>query len=58
MSKREARAYDKEFKLNAIKLCLDRGRSRRQIADELGIPTSTLVEWVQSYTKSGNGISR
>lgn len=53
MSKREVRTYDKEFKLNAIKLCLDSGRSRRQIADELGIPISTLVEWVQSYTKSG-----
>lgn len=51
MSKRTTRTYDKEFKLNAIKLYLESGRSYRQIGDELGVPEATLAGWVGDYKK-------
>ena len=51
MSKRTSRTYDKEFKLNAIKLYLESGRSYRQIGDELGVPEATLAGWVSDYKK-------
>lgn len=38
MSKRRMRNYDKEFKLNAVNLYLQSGRSYQQVGDELGIP--------------------
>lgn len=53
MSQRKLRSYDKEFKLNAIKLHLGSGRSYQQTADELGIPCATLVGWVDSHKKEG-----
>ena len=37
MNDRNVRIYDKEFKLNAIALYLDSGRSYKEISDELGI---------------------
>ena len=53
MSQRKVRKYDKEFKLNAIKLYLESGRTSKQISEELGIPTPTLVHWVESHKKNG-----
>ena len=53
MSKRSIRNYDKEFKLNAVKLCLESGRNSKAISSELGIPSSTLVGWVKEHEKSG-----
>jgi transposase-like protein len=53
MSQRKLRTYDKEFKLNAIKLYLESGRSYKQISNELGIPNGTLVTWVESKKKKG-----
>lgn len=53
MSKKKLRSYDKEFKLNAIKLYIESGRSYRQIGDELGIPEATLAGWVSDYKKDG-----
>jgi transposase-like protein len=47
------RSYDKEFKTNAAKLYLNSGRSYRDVSEELGIPGSTLAQWVISYQKSG-----
>jgi len=46
MSQRKLRTYDKEFKLNAVKLYQASDRSYKQVADELGIPQATLVGWV------------
>lgn len=53
MNQVKIRNYDKEFKLNAIKLHLKSGRGFKQNADELGIPLSTLVGWVDEYKKKG-----
>ena len=48
------RKYDKEFKLNAINLFLEKGLSYKQISDELGIPQSTLIGWMKAYNKNKN----
>jgi transposase-like protein len=56
MSRRIARTYDKEFKLNAIRLFLESGRPSKQISAELGIPDGTLVTWVRSYKKNGGDV--
>ena len=45
--------YDKEFKLNAIKLCKESGKSCREIANNLGIPDSTLHGWLKEYEVNG-----
>jgi transposase-like protein len=53
MSKRKIRNYDKEFKINAIKLYLQSGRSYREIGDELGVPSATLAAWVSAHKEVG-----
>jgi transposase len=53
MSQRKTRSYDKEFKLNAVKLYLESGRTSKLISEELGIPNPTLVSWVESHKKNG-----
>ncbi len=47
--KREIRAYDKEFKKNAVKLYKASGLPLSQISEELGIPGPTLAGWIQVY---------
>ncbi|HAT1919901.1 TPA: hypothetical protein NR353_003268 [Legionella pneumophila] len=42
MSKRSSRSYDKEFKLNPVKLYLESEHSYRQIEDEIGAPETKL----------------
>ena len=49
----KVRVYDKEFKLNAVKLYLKSGCGFKQTATELGIPFSTLIGWVELYKKRG-----
>ena len=40
------RNYDQEFKLNAIKLYKESGRSMNTIADELGVPSTTFHQGI------------
>jgi len=54
MTQRKSRNYDKAFKLNAIQLCLESGRSPKKIGEELGVPSSTLTTWIQNYKKEGS----
>ena len=54
MNLAKIRAYDKEFKLNAINLHLEKGRTPKQISQELGIPKSTLVSWIYTHKKEGS----
>jgi transposase len=53
MRKRKVRKYDKEFKLNAVNLCLAHNRSYKEIAKDLGVPVSTLASWVEAHQKDG-----
>ena len=49
-----ARKYDREFKMNAVKLHQESGKSVPEIASNLGIPESTLSTWVLKHKRSGN----
>lgn len=53
MSQRKVRRYDKEFKINAVNLCLTSERSYQEIARDLDIPGSTLNSWIESHEKDG-----
>lgn len=53
MSRKKARKYDKEFKLNAVHLCLSGNRSYHEIAENLGVPSSTLYSWIEAHKKDG-----
>ena len=47
--------YDREFKLSAVKLVLDSGRSVVSIAGELGISENALYIWKKKYQEdAGN----
>ena len=46
------RVYDKEFKLNAIKM-YQSGIGCNQVCRNLGIPTSTFSGWIISFNKNG-----
>jgi transposase len=49
--KRHYKTFNKEFKINAVKLALSGERSMRQIAEELGINQNTLSNWKKEYLK-------
>jgi transposase len=50
MSDRKPRkTYDKEFKISAVKLVLDSGKTIVQIAADLGISGNTLFNWKNKY---------
>jgi len=46
---RRNRTYDKEFKENAVKLVLEKGKAKKEVARDLGINKSTLLYWVRQY---------
>lgn len=45
--------YDKEFKVNAVKIYLSNDKSMEQIARDLGISRASLGHWVTQYKKEG-----
>ena len=49
--------YDKEFKLNAVKLYLaNKGsKSIRAIAEDLGVSKPSLGHWIMDYKTLGDG---
>ncbi len=47
------RRYDKEFKLNAIKLYKN-GKTLIQVSQDLGVPESTLYGWLKQHEKEGS----
>jgi len=48
------RQYDREFKLNSIKLYRESGKSLVELASDLGIPMSTLAQWVKQFKEHGS----
>lgn len=50
-AKRVYRTFDKDFKVNAVKLVLEETRSMNKIAEELGISANTLSNWKRDYLK-------
>ena len=48
------RQYDREFKINAVKLYRENGKSLVTQASDLGIPMSTLATWVKQFKEDGS----
>lgn len=47
------RKYDREFKINSVKLYRESGKKLEEIAQNLGVPKSTLYVWVQEIKEHG-----
>ena len=47
------RKYDKEFKLEAVRLALRGDRSQQSVADGLGINQANITRWVREYRSDG-----
>jgi transposase len=43
--------YDREFKLKAVELSLEREESAKEVAQELGIPEKLLYKWRAQFSK-------
>jgi transposase len=43
------RHYDREFKVKAVELVLQRGKKMQQVADDLGMPFANLRRWKREY---------
>ncbi len=52
MGKRILKRYNKDFKLRAVKLCLESDKHDAQIARDLGVHQTTLSTWKQKYLKN------
>ena len=48
-----SRSYDKEFKLNAVRLFKDSNKSQTSFCREIGVPPTTFIGWLQDYEKDG-----
>lgn len=47
------RKYDREFKINAIKLYRESGKKLEEVARNLGIPKPTLYYWIKEFKENG-----
>lgn len=45
--------YDKEFKVNAVKIYLSNDKSIEQISHDLGISRASLGHWIKQYKAEG-----
>ena len=50
----EQRKYNREFKLNAVKLYQEGGKPLELLAKDLGLPMTTLASWVKQFKEYGN----
>lgn len=51
-TKKHVQEYSAEFRTQAVQLAITSGKSRRIVADELGIGMSTLSKWVKQYHRT------
>lgn len=47
------RKYDREFKLNAVKLYQGSNKLKAEVSRDLGIPESTFAKWVKEVEAEG-----
>ena len=47
------RTYTREFKIEAVQLLQRSGKTQREIADELGVSSSSLARWKRKYGEEG-----
>ena len=51
MSQGKRRKYDREFKVEAVKLVTEGGRAVAEVARNLGIHENLLYKWREKYTE-------
>ena len=51
---KEYRKFTKDFKLEAVKLSLQSGKTIQQVADDLGVPAKTLEHWRRQHAREGD----
>ena len=51
-TKKHVQEYSAEFRTQAVQLAITSGKSRRVVADELGVGMSTLSKWVKQHHRS------
>jgi transposase len=51
---KKRKRYDREFKINAVKLVLNDGCSVAEVARELGIDANTLHKWRREFAEEGS----
>ena len=47
------RKYDKEFKIEAVRLALRDDRTQQSVADGLGISQANITRWIKEYSADG-----
>lgn len=47
------KVYDKQFKIAAVKVALEKGNTVSQVANELGINGNVLRRWINEYEEYG-----
>ena len=50
---KEQKKYDREFKVNAVKLYRESGKTLEEIGRDLVIPKTTLYCWVKEFKEHG-----
>jgi transposase len=46
--------YDKEFKVQTVRLIQEEGKSVAQVAREMGLHENTLYRWMAEFKRDGN----
>ena len=54
MARKKKTHHTDEFKLRAVKLCLETDKNDSEIAKDLGLHPTTLSTWKQKYLKNQN----
>jgi transposase len=49
MKKKIQKRYDREFKLGAVRLVVEEGKSINQVAKDLGVSDKSLYSWVAQF---------
>jgi len=55
MSQKKRKRYDRAFKVEAVRLVREEGRSVASVARDLGIGENLLHRWKQQYVQQGDG---
>ena len=50
---KEQKKYDREFKINAVKLYRESGKGLEELGKDLGVPKTTLYSWVREFKEQG-----
>ena len=54
-SKRIRRDYDREFKVEAVRLALSDGHTIKEVSEDLGVHYSVLRRWIREYREDAEG---